>query len=138
MFIFKFSGLFASLQKEEERLRASTHQGTIPLLEKQKQQGPRVPNQESSSDNGDDDDDDDDDDNDIDDDNDDDEEEEEEEEESDEAIKNLGELGGELGVAVTARGSHRAYACSAGLSFPDLLFFTQGHSTMVFSLVCFC
>ncbi|XP_053784405.1 RNA polymerase-associated protein LEO1 [Desmodus rotundus] len=87
------------IKKEEERLRASTHQGTIPLLEKQKQQGPRVPNQESSSDNGDDDDDDDDDDNDIDDDNDDDEEEEEEEEESDEAIKNqcLGELGEEQG-----------------------------------------
>ncbi|KAM5338523.1 RNA polymerase-associated protein LEO1-like isoform 1-T1 [Glossophaga mutica] len=58
------------IKKEEERLRASTHQGTIPLLEKQKQQGSRVPNQESSSDNDDDD------------------EEEEEEEEIDEAIKN--------------------------------------------------
>ncbi|XP_053525972.1 RNA polymerase-associated protein LEO1-like isoform X1 [Artibeus jamaicensis] len=73
------------IKKEEERLRASTHQGTI-LLEQQKQEGPRVPNQESSSDNDDDDND-----------NDDEEEEGEEEEERDEAIKNqcFGELGGE-------------------------------------------
>ncbi|KAF6130928.1 hypothetical protein HJG60_007873 [Phyllostomus discolor] len=57
------------IKKEEERLRASTHQGTIPLPEKQKQLGPRVPNQQSSSD---------------DDDNEDEEEEEEVEEEEEE------------------------------------------------------
>ncbi|XP_045679386.1 RNA polymerase-associated protein LEO1-like isoform X2 [Phyllostomus hastatus] len=68
--------------KEEERLRASTHQGTIPLPEKQKQPGPRVPNQESSSD-----------------DDGEEEEVEEEEEESDEASTNqcLGGLGKERG-----------------------------------------
>ncbi|XP_045679387.1 RNA polymerase-associated protein LEO1-like isoform X3 [Phyllostomus hastatus] len=70
------------IKKEEERLRASTHQGTIPLPEKQKQPGPRVPNQESSSD-----------------DDGEEEEVEEEEEESDEASTNqcLGGLGKERG-----------------------------------------
>ncbi|XP_036910535.1 RNA polymerase-associated protein LEO1 isoform X2 [Sturnira hondurensis] len=70
------------IKKEEERLWASTHPGTILLLEQQKRQGPKVPNQESCSD-----------------DDDDDGSDEEEEEESDEAIKHqcFRELGEEQG-----------------------------------------
>ena len=48
-FVLKFSNLFASLQKEE-RLRASTHQETIHLREKQNQRGPSALYQGPSSD----------------------------------------------------------------------------------------
>lgn len=73
--------MFASLQKEEERLR-STHQGTTRLKNQQTQQWPSAPCRDSSSDD-------------------------DEEEEGEKAIKNQqggepgGEPGGESGVEVT-------------------------------------
>lgn len=111
-FFFKFSCLFASLQKEEERLRASAHQETLHLREKQNQQGPSAHIQDPSSDK-----------------------------EGNETVKNhhqrehRGELGGEVTLCHLRAVGTLVLLRGAGEGAPVLLLFIQDNSTKAF---CFC